>query len=957
MGRCCGVNIGKKVCIFWIIISVMFTWVGPVYAEKISQETALMEFVAEGSYAAYMSEYAREQRPDLRVQAVPAERGETYEGREDVVLTPSEGAAEWLVTVEEAGLYAMGLDYYPMPGKTSWIQRSLTLDGERPFTEAMNIQFTRIWANEKETIQQDREGNDITPALVEDPEWVDGWLLRDVSGYYDEPYLFYFSAGEHRIRMEAVQEPMAVASLYLTPLTELPNAAQILEQYMANGYQQVELEAPLYFQAENASRRSDAVLVPTTDRASPMTEPESLMNVRLNTIGGGNRFSIAGQWIEWDLDVEKEGLYYLAFRVRQDSIRGVMVTRRLSINGQVPFREADALSYTYNAKWQLCPVGDGQLAIPVYLHAGRNTVRLEATLDTTASFIRQIEEVIQRLNEAYRKIVVITGTSPDLYRDYNLHKQIPEVFDTFGEAAAVLETVGRELKAISGEKSSFTAQLETFSYQLQKMVDRPDTVQKRVQELKSSLSSLGSWLVNIRSTPLEIDYLVLYSHPETLKKSDGGFFASLGHEIKSLFVSFVKDYNSIGSSTEADETIEVWINSGRDQANVLKDLIEARFAQTYNVGVELKLVQGALLQSMVAGIGPDVALTLGGSDPVNYALRHAVVDLSQFPDYEEIEKRFNESAVTPFRLNGGVYALPERESFPMLFYRTDILEELELEVPETWEDVYDILPVLQRNMMGFGLPVTDIKSGVAVGGESLRTFGMLLYQNGGAFYTEAGRSSALDSEASMKAFQQWTEFYSSYGLPVEYDLANRFRSGEMPIAVADYTFYNTLMAFAPEIRNCWEFTSVPGTMREDGSIDISVPNTVMASVILAESVKEEAAWKFLKWWTDSETQVAFARGLESIMGETARYPVANKEAMEQLPWTNKHYKALVHQWENVKGIPEVAGGYFTGRHVDNAFREVYNNHTDARETLLDYIRVINTEIASKRQEFGMDEGE
>lgn len=940
-----------------MLISVMLAWTGSVYAETADQETALTEFVAEGSYAAYISEYVNERRPDLQVKTLSAGHGETYEGREGVVLTPSEGTAEWIVTVEEAGLYAIAMDYFPMPGKTSWIQRSLTLDGERPFTEAMNIQFSRIWTNEKETIQQDREGNDITPTLVEAPEWIDGWLLRDVSGYYNEPYLFYFSAGEHRIQLEAVQEPMAVGSLYLTPVAELPSAAQVLEQYGANGYQQVALETPLYFQAENASRRSDAVLVPTTDRSSPMTEPESLMNIRLNTIGGGNRFSIAGQWIEWDVNVEKEGLYYLAFRVRQDSLRGVMVTRRLSINGQVPFREADALSYTYDTKWQLCPVGDGQMAIPVYLYAGKNTVRLEATLDTTSSLIRQIEEVIQRLNEAYRKIVVITGTSPDLYRDYSLHKRIPEVFDTFEEAAAVLENVGRELKEVSGEKSSFTAQLETFSYQLRKMVDRPDTVQKRVQELKSSLSSLGSWLVNIRSTPLEIDYLVLYSQPDTLKKSDGGFFASLGHEIKSLLVSFVKDYNSIGDSTEATETIEVWINSGRDQANVLKDLIEARFAQKYNVGVELKLVQGALLQSMVAGIGPDVALTLGGSEPVNYALRHAVIDLSQFPDYKEIEKRFNESAITPFRLNGGVYALPERESFPMLFYRTDILEELEIEVPKTWEDVYDILPVLQRNTMGFGLPVTNIKSGVAVGGESLRTFGMLLYQNGGAFYTEGGRSSALDSEASMKAFQQWTEFYSSYGLPVEYDLANRFRSGEMPIAVADYTFYNTLMAFAPEIRNCWEFTSVPGTVQEDGSIDISVPNTVMASVILAGSDKKEAAWKFLKWWTDSETQVAFARGLESIMGETARYPVANKEAMEQLPWTNKHYKALVHQWENVKGIPEVAGGYFTGRHVDNAFREVYNNHTDARETLLDYIRVINTEITSKRQEFGMDEGE
>ena len=92
-----------------MMIAVMFMWTGPVYAEKAGQETVLTEFVAEGSYAAYISEYASERRPDLRVQAVSAERGETYEGREDVVLTQSEGAAEWLVTVEEAGLYATAM--------------------------------------------------------------------------------------------------------------------------------------------------------------------------------------------------------------------------------------------------------------------------------------------------------------------------------------------------------------------------------------------------------------------------------------------------------------------------------------------------------------------------------------------------------------------------------------------------------------------------------------------------------------------------------------------------------------------------------------------------------------------------------------------------------------------------------------------------------------------------------
>ena len=39
-----------------------------------------------------------------------------------------------------------------------------------------------------------------------------------------------------------------------------------------------------------------------------------------------------------------------------------------------------------------------------------------------------------------------------------------------------------------------------------------------------------------------------------------------------------------------------------------------------------------------------------------------------------------------------------------MFYRTDIFEELGIEPPETWEDLYRIIPVLQRNNMEIGLP-------------------------------------------------------------------------------------------------------------------------------------------------------------------------------------------------------------------------------------------------------------
>lgn len=53
------------------------------------------------------------------------------------------------------------------------------------------------------------------------------------------------------------------------------------------------------------------------------------------------------------------------------------------------------------------------------------------------------------------------------------------------------------------------------------------------------------------------------------------------------------------------------------------------------------------------------------------------------------------------------------------------------------------------------------------------------------------------------------------------------------------------------------------------------------------------------------------------------------------------------------GFREVAGGYYTTRHMTNAVRKVTNDKTDPRETLLDYARTINEEINKKRLEFGL----
>ena len=395
----------------------------------------------------------------------------------------------------------------------------------------------------------------------------------------------------------------------------------------------------------------------------------------------------------------------------------------------------------------------------------------------------------------------------------------------------------------------------------------------------------------------------------------------------------------------------MWVSAGRDQANIIKQLIDNYFTPETGISVNLKLVQGQLMNATAAGAGPDVVLQLGNAEPVNYAVRGAAYDLTQFADYDEIAARFRESALTPYRLEGGVYALPETQTFSVMFYRTDVLSELGLEPPETWEELFHVVGRLQRKNMTVGIQPPNSAAGSY---NALSSMAMLLYQRGGEMYLDGNTRSGLSSLQAREAFSLWVSLYIDYELPVKYDALTRFRSGEMPVLIEDFTFYNLLQVAAPEIRGMWSFIRVPGTLREDGSVDHSVSGTGICCMLLNAAKDKDAAWEFMKWWTGADTQTRYGQEIENQLGVSARYPSANVEAFAKMPWSASELRLLNEQWPSVKGIPEVPGGYFTARHLNNAFRRVINYKEDPGETLMDYVKNIDAEITIKRREFGLE---
>lgn len=864
--------------------------------------------------------------------------------------TEEHGSVTWELNVPQSGMYHMTLRYFPIEGKSSAIERELLIDGQTPFSSARNLSFHRVWANEKNKIEQDSRGNDLRPRQVEAPRWQEA-VFRDTEGYYEEPYRFYFSAGQHTVTLISTREPMVIDSIKLHPYKSPPAYEEVSKEFDSKGYKET-IGHLIKVQGEDAVYKSSPTLYPITDRSSPSTEPYDVSKIRMNTIGGNN-WRIPGQWIAWEMEVPEDGLYKIAIKSRQELLRGIYSTRSLQIDGEVPFKEMLQIPFFYNSDWQMNVLGTSEEPYLFYLTKGKHELKLEVSLGAIAPLIRQVENSVLEINAMYRKILMITGNVPDPYRDYQLDKQIPDMTKVFKEQSDVLYAVSEALIALTGEKSDKTAILNKTAYQLADLAEKPDTVQKRLSQFKINVGSVGSWILEVREQPLEIDYLALASTDIDLPAANASGLKKAGHEISSFLHSFFEDYNTIGTTTAVDQTIDVWIGTGRDQAQVLKAMIDDTFTPLTGISVNLKLVNAdVLLRASLAGEGPDVAMQVGNDVPVNFGMRNAAEDLSKYPGYDEVIKQFRDSALVPYRYSNQVFALPEQQIFNMLFYRKDILEQLNVKPPQTWDDVYALIPVLQKHNMDFAFPLAQ-NTGVPVL-EVNRAYAMLLYQMDGSFYLNEGAKSGLDTEMGLAAFKSWTNFYTSYKLPLIFDFPMRFRTGEMPVGIQDYTFYNYLSVSAPEIKGLWEFVPVPGSKQADGTIRRDVASGGTATVMLKQAKNKDAAWQFMKWWVSKDAQVRFGREMEGLMGAAARYPTANVKALQELPWPTRDYRRLEEQWEWVKGIPEVPGGYFTGRHLDNALREVVNNGTNSTDALYDYVQEIDYEIEQKRKEFNLD---
>lgn len=873
-----------------------------------------------------------------------------FEGRDAVYSDKAGGYLEFDVAVPENAWYQVEVDYYLTTGSSNSAKRAFFIDGEAPFIESGDMVFDRYFRDSGEP-RINSAGDETRPAQEEIPGWR-STKLSDTSGMYSGPFQIYLGKGIHTVRLAYLRTDMYLSAVRLTAPETLKPYAEIRQEYEEKGYVSSNADT-VKFQAElTAAEKNDPTLRRESD-GDPLVEPASITNRKLNVMGG-YRWRSGNQSITWEFEVPEDGLYKIGLYVKQSWNDGLPSYRQIAIDGKVPFEELAEYKFEYDTGWKFREfAGEDKTPFEFYLTGGTHTLTMTVKFGALSEVIDSMKEDIEILSDILLNITMIAGSEPDPNYDYGFFNKIPTLKNQMEYLTDSMQRKYELVKSLSDKVPAMANNFLTIQSQLQGMISNPYSIARKVGDLTSSQESLSSWYLSLQSAPLLIDYFKAGAVTERWKSVSSNVFQRLGVTLKLFLSSFTKDYDNVGSilgdDVEIKEVIDVWIARGTEWAEVIKEMADESFTPETGIAINVNVLPASQLQagnvnalmlSITSGKAPDAALGVDVTSPVEFAIRDAVYDLSVMEGFSDVKQRFVEATLTPYEYGGGVFALPETMDFNVLFYRKDILSQYGIKVPNTRQELYDyVMPALYQNGMEYYFA---------------RDFTQFLFQNGGSFYTEDGLKSALDTPEAFLAFKEYTDLFTGYGVPKTANFYQYMRSGIMPLGVGNFNMYMQLSVAAPEIAGKWGIAPLPGVMLADGTVDRTAGAiTAQGDVIMKQSEKPEESWEFLKWWTSAQVQTKFAREVEALMGAEARWNTANKEAFLSLSWSEEDIRVIEEQWQWARETPTVLGGYFTNRHLTNAWTSAVISGVDQREALEQAVKDINRELRMKQEEYGV----
>ncbi|MDY0294207.1 MAG: extracellular solute-binding protein [Acholeplasmataceae bacterium] len=859
------------------------------------------------------------------------------------------------IDVENRGLYHVSFDYLSEQNIHLPMTVEVRLNGSLtvPYYEASQITLNTLWKEIDEEIPVDRYGNDVSIAQEPYAIWQEV-RLRDARRLYQDGLSFYLNEGINTMTFMMVEGQLKLREIKLFMQESLPSYDDYIDDYQKGVLNEV-----LKIEAEESYYRNSSSIVRGISR-DPLIEPFSMTKLKLNVLGTES-YDVPGDAVSWEVDVPTSGLYHITLKGQQLR-QNATVYRTLYINGEIPFEEARHLGFTYSRDWQNMTLSTfDQEPLLIYLNPGdRITLEVDATL--FSSVYEKLLMITQEMTALGLDITKLTRNNTDRGIDWDMIAYFPDLYEKLDQWMTDLEEVNDVMRSLYGfDRDAQTIRdIEASISKLKTLRGDINEIPRRLTLLSTGSSSavqlISNQLDSLLKQPLIVDALYIHTEDQDLPQAKANIFQNLRVGVARFFLSFIDQ--SYAEKADEDE-LEIWVNRSRQYVDLIQKVADDKFTEATGIKVKISLISddSKLLLANSADQQPDVAMGISAWIPNEYGMRGMLYDMSQSSDFSDVISVFNPEQLIPMTYSNQLFGLPETENFFVLFYRRDILEQLSLTVPNTWDDVLGMLPVLRRYGMSFYVPLSN--------SSALKSFDAtapFIHQFGGSIYASDGLSSGLDQDETIEAITFMTDLYREYAMPYQVpSFFNSFRYASIPIGIGDFGMYLQLMNAASDIRGLWEIALVPGIEHEvynpssgmtETVINRSMGGAQQASIIFEKSEKKEEAWAFLSWWMSTETQSYFADTLINTLGTRYLWNSANLEAFANLRWNEEHKAIILEQWTHLKEVPKIPGSYIIERELSNTWTSVVYEDANLRSSVSDAIIKINKEVERKMIEFG-----
>lgn len=410
------------------------------------------------------------------------------------IYTGAGSMTEFVINVEVEGFYHMALEYSPMTGSGADIERRILIDGRLPYRELNRVRFGRVWRME-----------------AEEPEWIVS-DLNDSMGYVEEPLAVYLTEGEHRIALVALAEPMLLRQIILRNEKPAQEYTQVKAFWDAVGIKAARGQT-VRIEAECAAAASSEWL-------KPVQEGEGTRFAAKQETGfaGGEGWKEAGQWIEWEFDVEEAGYYHILLHDCQNYVKDSGVCRRITIDDKIPFAEMENYHFAYGRSWRKDVLSD-ETGIPYvfYLKQGHHRIRMEAVPGDVAGMIGEVWDNVCRLDQACSQIRDNVSGHAEAEEEAEQEISLVDLQEELTDVLRNINDVIDEMQDMTGRHSDGVQALRALQSSLDDMLDDEVYSVRSAKAYETSLRAFRNWADAAAAQPLAIDYIDIVPAEEKIR--------------------------------------------------------------------------------------------------------------------------------------------------------------------------------------------------------------------------------------------------------------------------------------------------------------------------------------------------------------------------------------------------------------------------------------------------------